>query len=321
MGDFGAEPRAETEESHRLACSVDQAAAMLAAEQDGIVSRRQLVAIGMDDDAIGVRVCSGRLYRVRRGVYAVGHPGETIRSRLRQALATVGEGSAVSHLSAAAELGLRPPHPPVIDITCPRALRSRPGIRLHRCRLDPDEVRFSAGIPVTSPSRTLFDLAAMVGFRTLERAANQAFVLRLVAIEELTAAGERHRRRKGSTAFARLLGVLDPDGRMIRSPLEGRLNAFLHARRFPPWETNQRLRIGADLIEPDVLWRDRRVIVEADGRDPHLAPLTFTADRRRDRRLSARGWRPVRITTSDLEARPDELEADLRAILESAPRQ
>lgn len=321
VGDLGAETRSEAEELHGLACSVDQAAAVLAARQDGVVSRQQLLAVGMDDDAIGVRVRSGRLHRLRRGVYAVGHAGRTVRSRLRQALAAVGADSAISDLSAAAELGVRLPHPQVVDITCPRALRPRPGIRLHRRGLDGDEVRSIAGLPVTSPSRTLFDLASTVSARTLQRVANQAFVLRLITIEELIATGERHRRRRGSPAFARLLAVLDPDGRTLRSPLEGRLDAFLRSRRFPPWETNQRLRIGTDLIEPDVLWREQMVIVEADGRDPHLAPLTFASDRRRDRRLSARGWTPVRITSPDLESRPDELEADLRAILESAPRQ
>jgi very-short-patch-repair endonuclease len=255
------------------------------------------------------------------GVYAVGHPGETVRTRLRQALAVVGTDSAISHLSAAAELQVRIPHPQVIDVTCPRTLRQRPGIRLHRCRLGPDEARAVSGIPVTSPSRTLFDLAAVVSARTLRRAANQAFVLRLITIDELRETAVRHRGRAGSPAFTRLLAALDPDGHILRSPLEDRLDAFLRERGFPPWETNRRLRLGSDVIEADVLWRVQRVIVEADGRHPHLAPLTFTSDRRRDRRLSAMGWRPVRITTDDLESRPDELEADLRAILESAPRQ
>ncbi len=306
---------------HGSARPVEFAVAALAAKQDGLVSRRQLVVLGMDDDAIALRVLSGRLHRVRRGVYAVGHVGETIRSRLRQAVLAIGDDAAVSDLSAAAELRVRSPHPPVVDITCPRALRTRPGIRLHRRRLDSDEVRVLDGIPVTSPARTLFDLASTVSARTLERIANQAFVERLVTVEELAAAADRHRGRRGSRAFARLLGRIDPEGRRVRSPLEIRLGAFLRGRGFPPYETNQRLRIGTDVVEADVLWRDRRVIVEADGRDPHLAPLTFASDRRRDRRLSARGWTPVRITSEDLDHRADELDFDLRTILGLLQRQ
>ena len=101
----------------------------------------------------------------------------------------------------------------------------------------------------------------------------------------------------------------------MRSPLEIRLNAFLRARGFPPWESNALLRVGGETIRPDVLWREQRVIVEADGRDPHLSPLTFDSDRRRDRRLRVEGWQPVRVTSRDLSRRPDELDADLRALL------
>ena len=110
---------------------------------------------------------------------------------------------------------------------------------------------------------------------------------------------------------------IDPEGRPIRSPLEARLNRFLRARGLPPWEQNATLWIAGERIKPDVLWRPQRVIVEADGRDPHLAPLTFDSDRRRDRRLRVEGWQPVRVTSADLDTRPEELESDLHALLKS----
>ena len=69
------------------------------------------------------------------------------------------------------------------------------------------------------------------------------------------------------------------------------------------------------MIEPDVLWRAERVIVEADGRDPHLAPLSFASDRRRDRRVRVEGWTPVRVTSEDLGQGADELDRDLRSLL------
>ena len=134
-------------------------------------------------------------------------------------------------------------------------------------------------------------------------------------IAELRRAESRYAGRTGSKAFARLMERIDPEGRPIRSPLEARLNRFLRARGFPPWEQNAKLWVAGEMIEPDVLWRQRRVIVEADGRDPHLAPLTFASDRRRDRRLRVEGWEPVRVTSADLDDRLDELDADLRALL------
>lgn len=155
----------------------------------------------------------------------------------------------------------------------------------------------------------------MLGDRALVRAANEAFVLQLVTIADLRATLARNERRKGAAAFRRLLFALDPAGRAIRSPLEARVTAFLRARDFPPWEQNVCVRIGSETIEPDFIWRAQRVILEADGRDPHLAPQTFASDRRRDRRVRVEGWEPVRVTSVDLDERPDELDADLRALL------
>ena len=291
----------------------------LAALQQGQVSRRQLLRRGLSPDAVDRRISSGRLLVIRPGVYAVGYLTETSRARCATALLDAGPGSLISHLSSAAEWRFRLPAPLVVDITNPRRLRSRDGIRIHTRAIDPAEVRYRDGLPITSPAQTLFDLATMLGARPLAEAANEAFVLQLLDLDDLRRVLERNPRRKGSTAFRRLLATLDPEDRRIRSPLEARLSAFLRARRFPPWEQNVRLEIGGETIEPDVLWRHERVVVEADGRDPHLAPLTFASDRRRDRRLRVEGWEPVRVTSEDLDSRPDELDADLRSLLGISP--
>ena len=300
---------------HGLAVGVDAAIAEVAAAQHGRISRRQLAAIGVSDDAISHRVLTGRLHRLRRGLYAVGHRGETQNGRHRAAMLDVGPDALVSHLSSAADWKLRLPAPRVVDITSPRRLRSRPGIRLHCRSIDPEEIRSHHGLLLTSPSQTLFDLGTVLGSKALAKAANEAFVLRLATLEDLRGTLGRNANRKGATNFRRMLATLDPAGHRVRSPLETRLNAFLRARGFPPWESNVRLRIGDDVIEPDVLWRAQRVIVEADGRDPHLAPLTFASDRRRDRRLNAERWHPVRVTERDLGPGADELDRDLRTIL------
>lgn len=176
-------------------------------------------------------------------------------------------------------------------------------------------MRLLDGIPVTAPVRTLFDLGTMLRAEAHAAAANEAFVRKLCTIEELRAARARYAGRNGSRAFDRLLSTLDPEGREVRSPLETRLNSFLRARGFPPWESNVLLEVGGETIRPDVLWRPQRVIVEADGRDPHLSPLTFDSDRRRDRRLRVEGWQPVRVTARDLGPCADELAADLHSLL------
>ena len=299
--------------SRVLRADWDRAIAAAAEGQAGRVSRRQLVALGISDEAIDVRVASGRLIRLRSGVYALGHRRDD-RARHWAALLAVGDDGAVSHLSAAAEHRMVRAAPLTVDITVPRRLPHREGIRVHTRRLEPEALRTLGGLPLTSPSQTLFDLAAVLDHTALARAANEGFVLGILTGDDLRATLACNARRKGAAAFRRLLAELGIAGR-VRSPLEIRLHRFLLARGFPPSESNVRLRIGEEWIEPDILWREQRVIVEADGRGPHLAPLTFASDRRRDRRARVEGWEPVRVTDADLDQRPDELDADLRALL------
>ena len=314
MARNGKKTESLTRESSLLATDVDGAISWLAARQDGRVARRQLIAMGIAEHAIDTRVRLGRLMPRDHGVYAVGFVSGSPRARLREALLAVGDDALASHLAAAGDWGFWP-RPSVIDITCGRKLPPRPGIRLHCRFIELSEVCFRDGIAMTSPAQTIFDLGTMLGANAHAKAANQAFVDQLCGIEDLREIGSLNKGRRGSRAFRRLLGVLDPDGREVRSPLEVRLNAFLRYRGFPSWESNVALRIGADTIRPDVIWREQRVIVEADGRDPHLAPLTFDSDRRRDRRLRVHGWEPVRVTSRHLDEGPDELDSDLRILL------
>lgn len=292
----------------------DRLIASIARRQHGRVSRRQLLSAGITREAIDHRLKCGRLIREHDGVYVVGYPTRDLWGRCWSALLAVGDDGVVSHLASAAVQGFGA-DPVLVDVTSARRLRTRKGIRLHHHALHPAGVHRLHNLPLTSPSQTLFDLSTLLSARALAEKANEAFVKQLVTIADLRETQAGNRGRRGTAAFERLLATLDPEGRRIRSPLEARLNAFLRARGYPAWEQNVRLRIGADVIEADVLWRRHRVIVEADGRDPHLSPLTFAADRRRDRRLSVEGWHPVRVTSVDLGAGADELDRDLCSLL------
>ncbi len=210
---------------------------------------------------------------------------------------------------------MRKVSPRVVDITNARRLSSREGIRVHHREIHPLEIVDRNGMPFTSPAQTVFDLATRYGAESLAEIANQGFVERVLTIEALRTVELRNAGRRGSKAFRRLLDRIDPNGRRVRSPLEVRVERFLRTRGFPDWEQNVRLRVGDEVREPDFLWRAQRVMVEADGRDPHLAPLTFDDDRRKDRRARVEGWEPVRITWDDMDFRQDEVDADLRALL------
>ena len=84
--------------------SSDREMAVLATRQYGIVAGRQL---GLDAHAIRRRTAAGRLHRVHRGVYAVGHLGLGQEARWLAAVLACGDGALLSHRSAATLWGIR----------------------------------------------------------------------------------------------------------------------------------------------------------------------------------------------------------------------
>src|SRR3954453_21449092 len=128
---------------------LDAALAGLASRQHGVVARWQLTAFG--DDAIDHRIAAGRLHRIHRGVYAVGHSVLSMRGHWHAAVLTGGPGTVLSHRAAAGLWDLR--NTRALEGTSPRPLR-RPGIITHRATLPPDEVTTRGGIPTTTAART-----------------------------------------------------------------------------------------------------------------------------------------------------------------------
>lgn len=288
--------------------SVDVAIAALAARQHGIVARTQLVAIGLGRGAIDRRLACGRLHPLHRGVYAVGHRAISRHGRWMAAVLAAGPGAVLSHHSAGALWGVRATTRTRIDVTTPRTLRARSGIRPHCAVLPPDEITTTDGIPTTTPARTILDLAGVLDRRQLERALNETEVLRLTSPTPLNTLIDRHPATRGTTN----LRILSLNARSAtRSELEARFLAFLDSHDLPHPETN----VLIEGIEVDAAWRAQRVIVELDGYAFHGTRAAFESDRARDRRLTAKRWRVIRITWRDLHERPDELAAEIRALL------
>jgi len=304
----------------RRAGGDDEAIAELALLQHGIVSRRQLLEVGIGERSIDHRLGVGRLRRLHSGVYAVGHEAN---GRCGVALAAVliaAPSAAVSHSTAVVlrDLGEAPALP--VHVTATEARRRRRGIVVHRAVLPPEDVEIVDGIPVTSVARTLLDMSGVGDGGRLRRLVKRAEFEGLVDGDALAEILERYPRRRGRRALARIVeGHVVGAGR-TRSELEDRFLAFCADRGLPMPETNVVVELPGGTIEVDCLWRKAGLVVELDGRRAHATEIAFEADRARDRSLIAAGLVPMRVTWAHLHRDPDTLERELRDALDTRPR-
>jgi very-short-patch-repair endonuclease len=253
--------------------------ARVAGRQHGVVTSRQLVAAGLFPSGISDRVTTGRLHRLYRGVYAVGHIALSNEGRWMAAVLAYGESAVLSHRSAGALWRiLQAPRPggaqeqssEVAEVTVPGdgGRAKRQGIRLHRSRsLSPADVTLRVGIPVTRPARTLEDLRRILRPAQFGAALRQAEFLGLP------------------------LGDQFPTDR-TQSELEARFLAICRRHRLPQPDVNAR--VGEFVV--DFLWPSAQLIVEVDGWTAHRTRSAFEADRARDARLKLLGYEVLRFT-------------------------
>jgi very-short-patch-repair endonuclease len=272
----------------------------LAREQHWTVARWQLLDLGFSRHWIDHRIAAGRLHPLRHGVYAVGRPHVTPYGRWMAAVLACGPTAVLSHDSAAALWGIRRGGANRFEVSVLSERKRGPkGIAVHRRPgLRPDEVTRSHGIPVTTPIRTLIDIAVRLDREPLEAAINEADKLDLCDPEEL---------RSALDGVAGQLGV-----RALRTVLDRRTFTLTDSeleRRF--------LRIvrGMGLAEPatgvwvngfkvDFHWPDLGLVVETDGLRFHRTPAEQARDRVRDQRHTAAGLTPLRFTRAQVRFEP-----------------
>jgi hypothetical protein len=284
----------------------------LAARHHGVVTHEQLIAIGFSKDMIHKRVRSGVLRRLHRGVFLLGPVAPPLAPAMAAVLAC-GERAFLSHGSAGRLQSITPylPNPRTIEVTVVERDPRPRGVRVHRVRaLAPDEITTFQRIPITTPARTLLDLAPQLNPRQLERSLAESLRRRLVRPATLDALLARHPGRPGTPALRRLL---ESDPAFTRSELEERFLALVRGAGLPDPEANAEL----GPYEIDCVWREERLAVELDGWDFHSDRAAFEADRRRDAELVARGHRVIRITWRQLRDEPLAVAARLAAALAS----
>jgi len=231
------------------------------------------------------------------------------------AVLAAGPGALLSHRSAAEAWGLLASGRRRPEVIARTGRRAGPGVEVHHCALEEDERTALNTIPVTTVSRTLLDLAAVVPRQRLERALREAEVRRLGDSASLEVLLERNPRRRGTATIRSVLASGRIGDGVTRSKLEERFGAFLDDAALPRPLLNVHVEIPGRLIECDCLWRTERLIVELDGHAIHGRRAAFEDDRARDRALHAAGWRVVRVTWRQLDREATALAADLRALL------
>jgi len=220
----------------------------------------------------------------------------------------------LSHRSAARLWGLLSHASERVDVTRPGRRVSREGIVSHRGFVLDDEREVVDGIPVTSPFRTIFDLAAVAPMREVERAWHEAEVRQLTDRVSLPLLLERYPGRRGARNLRALLESSEPVG-LTRNDFEEAFLALVDARGISRPRMNGDLSVRGRFFQIDALWERERVAVELDSRSVHGTAKRFESDRHRDRILIAEGWKTFRITWRALQQEPDEIIADLRAAL------
>lgn len=288
---------------------VDRRLAALARRQYGVAGRKQLRKLGIGHRGIAERVRTGRLHRLHRGVYAVGHEELRREGHWFAAVLACGAGAVLSHADAAAHWGFRQSSAPVIHVTVPtqNGRVMRPGIRIHRSgRLSADEVTVHERIPTTTVARTLLDLADVLSDQPLKRAVDEAEYLRLLDMSSVIAVVQDNPGRRG----AKLLNAARGPTELTRSDFERRFLALVKRHGLPPPQVNTHI-AG---YEADFAWRAAKLIVETDGFAAHGTRKAFVEDRRRDRRLRRAGFETVRLSPEDLTYEA-EIAADLEALL------
>lgn len=287
--------------------SIDAALRQIAEAQFGLVRRDQARAVGLTPSTLRRLLARGWVRENAQTLRVVGAP----RTPPQRALARVwshGAGAALSHRSAAAWWELPGFDLEPIHVVRLRDATSRGGSSRHESRVLPERhIVVRRGIPVTTPARTVFDLASSCHPLRVERALDTMWARRLVDAAQLAdvVADLAQRGRKGSTLMRELLAARDIEYRAPESRLERRFMSIIDGAGDEAFE--RQVQLGDDrgpIGRVDFLDRRRRLVVETDSDRYHSSPSDRAADARRDARLSRAGFEVLRIDEATLATPP-----------------
>ncbi len=295
----------------------DYTLASLAAEQSGYLSHEQATTHGIGPGGISRRLEAGLWLPVRRGLYRVTGAVDDFNGLLRGAVAYLPDAT-VSH-EAAAQLHAIPTVPrgrPVVTVHA-QTTHTFPDVAIHRSLdLFEDHRGFINHLPVTTPARTLVDLAAVRSPRMLAMAVDESLASNLVTLDELeiTLDHVARRGRTGVVSMRKLIEVRKGSPVRLASKLE-RIGFELFEEggleppvwQYPaPWNPRKRI---------DFAWPKHCVGCECDSRRWHTRLDDFQIDRDRDNLALVHRWRIFRFTWEDFTKRPSMVLDQLRTAM------
>jgi hypothetical protein len=285
--------------------TVETKLAALAARSHGVVTREQLLRVGITRNEVEQRLVSGALIRVHQGVYRVGHCAPSVEATYLAAVWACGDGAVLSGRAAALVWGIVRGRPPQPEVTAPAKHRV-PGVTTRRAGTI--EATTHRAIPITTVPRTLVDLAAHLSLDALSRACHEAGVQHRTTPKQVEAVLAKRPRARGAGA---LREILRGEVNVTLSKLERAFLKRLEEAGLPLPETNK----PAKGRRVDCRWPDHHLAVELDSYRYHHSRHAWEQDRRREREAHARDDQFRRYTYGDVTDHPRAMLAELAAVL------
>jgi hypothetical protein len=277
------------------------------------VSIRQLEHLGFGRSTVTDEVASGRLHRVHRGVYAVGHQRLSWHGHCLAAVLANAPAAVVSHFSAGWLWGLLLNRPSgEFHITAPTRRHPKPQFVVHRALLADQDRAIVEGIPLTSLARTHLDLAAEVSADRIVRFLARSEAEERLGLRELESVLERCGNHPGRGTLRTALNVYKPDLATTRSGLEREFRALTRKAGLPPPSMN----FVVAGYELDAYWPDERFAVELEVYETHGGRASFEADPVRQEELLLIGIEMIRVTGPRLKREPETVTRRVRTFLE-----
>lgn len=277
-------------------------------------TRAHWIKLGISPRQLRTLVSAGDLVRIRHGSYATRRAAEWARDNPRRthalqvhaAMDAVGRGAVASHESAAVmhDIALFKHPGDTVALTFPPGQRSgsRPGVAWHTATLPPKHVATMYGVPVTSPVRTVVDLARTLPFMEAVVVTDSAMHGQLASPPELLGMLELFKGLPGSPQARRAFEFASPNAESVLESC-GRVILAEHGVEAP--EVQYSIAGPGYRYHVDLCWPRYKTIVEFDGMVKYETRKDIRRQYDRDQHLRDAGYQVIHVTWHEIFRTPE----------------